>query len=378
MKKILTIFFILFSIQASAEEIYFGGFSFIGNDDQSSRYPYAAELSSKESLLLNEKLTESLKLFNRADLTIKTDKTKLSDGSKKMITFSLSDEKIERLKEKDGIYSFYKVLAQILIFDFDSKKIIFNYPVAIQYQDFTQDIPSSDDDKKIFRQIYLDLNFESNIFKHWTNQLMEIKIKEPGALNIKVGKVELSSDVKEQLPDYLKINNIFEIQTAQRFEFQLATNQSASMLPYTIGKTGNKKMLNARFVDGISYDLEIPESDYDLNILVREFKKIKIDEDNFDGYVFGAFVTMELIEPLSNKKYLESKFNIKNKLMFPKNEKYEILNEWDIYQRTQDLLFSNLTKQISNRNKDELKKITNTKNIEEQFKKFEEILSKCK
>jgi hypothetical protein len=83
-------------------------------------------------------------------------------------------------------------------------------------------------------------------------------------------------------------------------------------------------------------------------------------------------------EPTTGKIKLDSKFNFKNELTFNKSSSIVILNDWDIYQRTQDLLFSNLTKQISMRDDIQLEKITNTPDIKSQLKEFEEIIKKCR
>ena len=93
--------------------------------------------------------------------------------------------------------------------------------------------------------------------------------------------------------------------------------------------------------------------------------------------IFGAFITLKVSEPLSGKTYLDSKFNFKNELVIPKSENFKILNIWDVYQRTQDALFSKLSKQISLKD-DKLKEITKTKNIEKQLTDFEEVIKKCK
>ena len=82
------------------------------------------------------------------------------------------------------------------------------------------------------------------------------------------------------------------------------------------------------------------------------------------------------MEPLSEKVYLDSKFNFKNELVIPKSENFQIINVWDVYQRTQDALFSKLSKQISLRD-EKLKQITKTKNIKKQLANFEEVIKKC-
>lgn len=381
-KKVVVVGIILLLSMGSAyaQNLYFAGFTFIGTANQADRYPVAKKIFNANNEIINKKLYESIKNIKRDDLNIiKSDLGSLKSGDSLALAFALSDEKIERLAEKEGVYSFYKVLAQVLVFDVLEKKIVTNFPAAVQYQIYTKKLPTKLEDEKAFEKIYLDLTFDGSIFKDWTSRLEQINIKESGVRHLQIRDVILDSATINQMPQALKDNNIFITQTAQRFEFQLATNQNVPILPYTTGQLGNKKLgLLGRFKDGISYELKLPEPDYVIDILVREFKNAKLEEKNYDGYVYGSFITLKVSEPTTGKIKLDSKFNFKNELTFDKSSSIVILNDWDIYQRTQDLLFSNLTKQISMRDDTQLEKITNTPDIKNQLKEFEEIIKKCR
>jgi hypothetical protein len=352
----------------------------IGNADQNDRYPVGAKLYSKNNEVLNKKLYESLKLLKRNDLNIiKSDLGAIKSGNALSLAFALSDERVERLAEKDGVYSFYRVLAEVLVFDVIEKKVITNFPAAIQYQVFTKTTPTRQDDEREFEKIYLDTSFDGSIFNEWVSRLEQINLKEAGVRHLQIRDVSLEDSVVNQLPFNLKNNDIFKAQTAQRLEFQLSSNQNVPILPYTIGQLGNKKLgILGRFSDGVRYELKLPDPDYVIDLLVREFKSAKVEEKNFDGYVYGAFITLKVIEPVTESIKLESKFNFKNELTFQKSAQVQILNDWDVYQRSQDMLFSILSKQISKRDDKEIAKITSTVNIKDQFKEFEEIIKKCK
>ena len=373
-------FFFPFAASCLASDLYFAGFTMIGNADQNDRYPVGAKLYSKNNEVLNKKLYESLKLLKRNDLNIiKTDLGTIKSGNALSLAFALSDERVERLAEKDGVYSFYRVLAELLVFDVIEKKVITNFPAEIQYQVFTKTIPTKQDDEREFEKIYLDTSFEGSIFNEWVSRLEQINLKEAGVRHLQIRDVTLDESVINQLPSNLKNNDIFKAQTAQRLEFQLSSNQNVPILPYTVGQLGNKKLgILGRFSDGVRYELKLPEPDYVIDLIVREFKSAKVEEKNFDGYVYGAFITLKVIEPVTGNIKLESKFNFKNEIIFQKSAQFQILNDWDVYQRSQDMLFSTLSKQISKRDDKEIAKITSTANIKEQFKEFEEIIKKCK
>ena len=173
-------------------------------------------------------------------------------------------------------------------------------------------------------------------------------------------------------------NDNFKFFTAQKFEYQLSTNQNVPLLPFTIGQMGSKSKLRARFSDAETYELILPEADYVIDLLIRQFKNAKVNSDNFDGYIFGSFITLHVEEPLTKKVVLSSKFNNKNSLKFNKYDNVEITDPWVFYLRAQDGLFSKLTKQISQREKESLSKLTKTKNIHNQLKQLEGIIQKCR
>ncbi len=359
---------------ANINTLYFGGVSFMGNANQDHRYYHAQEFFQKNAVVMNKNVFQALQNINRTDVHIESGLGLIQSGDAKVLTLSILSESIERLQEKDGIYSFYRVLASVMIFDVVNKKIISNYPIAIKHQELTADTPSADVDRHMFRKIY-----EGALVNTWVKKFATIPINAASPLHIKIASLTLDDAVVTQLPDRLKYNDIFKVQTAQMFETLLSSNQNVPILPFTIGRLGNKSTgVVARFSDGVSYDLTLPKADFHMDILIRKFKQAKIETHAYDGYVFGSFITLTVKESYSGAVFLHSKFNMKNKIVFPKRDKIIIADPWDIYLKTQSNLFATLTKQISERDKSVLKQITNTRNIAQQLTKFQEILEKCR
>ena len=372
------IIFLLFSVNSFAKDLYFAGFSFMGNADQDFRYPTAVDLFNNNNTVFKDPLNSALKKLNRNDLNLIYDLGQISSGEALAISFALTDEVVERFSTKDGVTNAYKIFAQILVFDFNEKKVVTNFPVLVQNETITSDIPSSQYDYEIFKKMYLDLNFGGSIFNQWVKKLESAKILNSSSLHLQLRNVELDSAVLNQIPDYLKKKDLLKIRSAQKLEYHISSKQNVPILPFTIGQIGNfKKGLITRFSDGIEYDLTLPDADFVVDLLIREFKNANVDKEKFVVKIYGAFVTLKVLEPLSGKTYLDSKFNFKNELVIPKSENFQILDIWNVYQRTQDALFSKLSKQISLRN-EKLKEITKTKNIKKQLTDFEEVIKKCK
>ena len=378
-KTFFTLFFVIFltSPYTFAKDLYFAGFSFLGNADQDFRYPVAVNLFDKNSTVFKNPIDSALKKLNREDINLIYDLGQISSGEALALSFALTDEVIERFSTKDGVTNAYKIFAQILVFDFNEKKVVTNFPVLVQNETITSSIPSSEYDFKILQKMYLDTNFAGSIFNQWVKKLQDVKILNSSTLHLQLRNVELDAAVLNQIPNSLKNKNLLQVRSAQKLEYHISSKQNVPILPYTIGQIGNfKKGLIAMFSDGIEYDLTLPDADFVVDLLIREFKNANVEKEKFAVKIFGAFVTLKVLEPLSEKVYLDSKFNFKNELVIPKSENFQIINVWDVYQRTQDALFSKLSKQISLRD-EKLKQITKTKNIKKQLANFEEVIKKC-
>ena len=371
-------FYFCFFSAAIAKDLYFAGFSFMGNADQDFRYPVAVNLFNKDNTIFKNPLDNALKKLERNDINLLYDLGQISSGEAMAISFALTDEVVERFSTNDGVTNAYKIFAQILVFDFNEKKVITNFPVLVQNETITSEVPSSGYDFEVFQKMYLDLNFGGSIFTQWVKKLESAKILNSSTLHLQLRNVELDSSVLSQIPEYLKNKNLLKVRSAQKLEYHISSKQNVPILPFTIGQIGNfKKGLIARFSDGIEYDLTLPDSDFVVDMLIRQFKNVNVEKEKYDVKIYGAFITLKVLEPLSGKTYLDSKFNFKNELVIPKSENFQILNVWDVYQRTQDALFSKLAKQISARD-EKLKEITKTKNIRTQLTSFEEVIKKCR
>ncbi len=378
-KRLLCVCLLAIPVSGYASTMTFGGISFVGNADQDHRYPYARAFFAQDAVGLNRIVMQSLKNLQRTDLNILYGLGNIQSGDAKVLTLAVQSENIERIREQGGVYSFYNVLASVMVFDMVAKKIVSNFPIAIQHQEFTPQTPTADDDSRIFKKIYYDLDFQGSLVNAWVQKLETLTISNATPLHIQIHSLSLDDDVAAQLPDRLSRNNTFIVQTAQVFETLLASHQNVPILPFSVGRLGNKKDgLIARFADGVSYTLTIPKADFNIDILIRKFKQVTLDAASYDGYIFGSFITLTVSEPLSGQVFLHSKFNLKNKMIFSKKDQIVITDPWDIYLKTQSNLFAILTKQISVQDKNTLQQITKTADITQQLTKFQEILEKCR
>ena len=377
------------SITALSQDLYFAGFSFIGDTTENDSYPVAVKLYESNPRLLNEKLNWSLKNLKRTDLTIIKDKEGLiKSGSAIALAYGSQKESVS-VYFVDGKYNYQiYVDGQIYAFDFSSSenKLITNIPSGWSHVFTSQKKLSKEELYKAIENIYIpnkNPGFSSppsSVFDQWVSDLENAQISSAKKYTrLQVRNITLEDTVNSQISgssEYMKNKKTLINETARSFESYLSHYQKVPMLPFSLGQALGKNMI-ARFAD-TTYSIKLPPPDFVVDINVREFKKAYVDNKAYDGYIYGAFINLKLLQPDLNNIKLDSKFNYKSEIQVPKSYNLKIEDDWPIWMGAQKKLFEILTKQISARDDKELALITNTPDIKDQLKNMEEIIISCR
>ena len=92
-----------------------------------------------------------------------------------------------------------------MIFDFNDKRMIANYPVLVRYTSITDEIPSKESDIKQYTDMYLNLDSKVSVFNQWLKMFEKTRINEiKKLLLLELGKILYGDEVKKSLPDNLK------------------------------------------------------------------------------------------------------------------------------------------------------------------------------
>ena len=203
--SILSALLLIVSFYSYSQNLYWAGFAFIGNKDQNFRYPVAISIFEEEKSLLSRKLKETLKNLKRSDVNIIFDQGKISSGDAKALAFGVMDESLERIITEYGISTHYSIYGQVMIFDFNDKRMIANYPVLVRYTSITDEIPSKESDIKQYTDMYLNLDSKVSVFNQWLKMFEKTRVNEiKNKATIGVGKILYGDEVKKSLPDNLK------------------------------------------------------------------------------------------------------------------------------------------------------------------------------
>jgi hypothetical protein len=402
----LLFFLILFHIASAVkgQDLYFAGFSFIGAATENENYPVAISIYKANSSLLNQQLSESLRKLKRTDLNLIRDSGSIKSGNAVALAYGLQKETLAEYQVEGGYQTKFEIIGAIYVFDFsDSEhKLITNIPTQISITVPSPNKLSGQEVRGYFENLYLPgknivpykiirIDDDSgvaipSVFDDWVNRLETASIERAKSYNkLQIRNIDIDPVVQSQLTNskYIKDIRSLKNETARNFESYLSKYQKVPLLPYAIGQAigSSTNGMVARFND-TNFDIKIPPPDFAVDILIREFKKTFVDNKVYDGYIYGAFVTLKIVRAGFNdvKEEVKSEFKFSNKfeIQVPKSYKLKIEDDWPSWMGSQKKLFQNISEQISIKDEQFLSDKTNTPNIKEQLKSFEDIISKCK
>jgi hypothetical protein len=365
---------------ASAKDLYFAGFSFAGNYSQNSqRYQYAESLEEEKTPngmdALDAALKDQLSTLDRSDITLKYGLGDATSGNASALAFALQQESVEDVKRGDKDVYVYRVIGDVLVFDMQSKTLLLDIPAMAQYQDVGAPGRTSDEHKNVFRHMYLDKTFGANVFAEWVRRLKDAPVGKTYTSYMKVRNVTIAPEAEAVIPADLMQNDAYQTEVAQAFEYSLASTQNVGLVPYTKGQAIGQSMV-ARFANGDSYTLSLPEPDFVIDIRVRAFRKAQVQTNATEQFVFGAFITLNVEQPQLQTKYVSADFKNLNYVVLDRSEGFTP-NDWDAYQTSLRRLFIVLAQQISKPDSKTLAEMTKAPDINKQMNAFKGVVDKC-
>ena len=367
---------------AGAEEIpdvTFAGFAFLGDFREKEKlYPYSSRLAEETvattgQTKLNQALFNAAKRIKNPSINLKlTDAMDYKKGETISLAFAVSTEKTRVQGFRGKFFVHYEVYAQILVFDFSEMKVIATYPIRVQYSDMLNEKPSDAYSLGIFRKIYLEPGFKSNIVDMWLKRMNSIKIKESFGNYIRVAEVEIPPETLKFVPDEFSQKGGFSMQTAQLLETSLSANQLVPVVPYAEG--GSMGKMRVQFTNNDISDFKLPEPDYGIFLKVRPFRKFVVDKNNYTQVTYGSFIDLKLRHLDLDTTYMDASFRNVPMATLDKSANVK-LNDWDEFLKSLHGLLDGFTKQISEMDSDWIENATRTKNIKSQFGKFRSVLS---
>ncbi|NJB68504.1 hypothetical protein GGQ74_002177 [Desulfobaculum xiamenense] len=389
MHRKITEFFLVIAIvlftntYAFATPVYYAGFAFLGDHQFiSSNYPYTGviikELDAERSLLETSLIKKAQTVDNK---NIELQFTSLGDlkhGESISVAIALDWEDVSTEQLEDNLFkTVYNLHGQILLFDFSKMEIIACYPFGTRVTDSSDTEPTEDKKLGIIRNLYLGNIGGINFFDEACTALSHVRLNTGDAIcTFKVQNVTLEQKAEDFWASQSNGTPIAAYKTfvAQQFSSAFSKNLNASILPYTKGQAIGGKMAG-RFANGDVFQLDIPEADYPIELTIRGFKKVKLDE-NVTGtsWAYGCFARLR-VDSILQESMVDTKLKNAAVKIVPKSQ--ATASDFSAFQESLLSLFNKTTQEIHEQDGKWLKNSAEGEKTRKQFEEFEKTIQKC-
>jgi hypothetical protein len=365
-----------------AATVALAGFSYSGDFKTiNDRFPYTKRFSEamvKEGNSVDKLINQTLSGTKIDNFTLKQGELSQLKGSDQAIAVSLviTNETVSYEQIGRAYKLFVNLRAQAMFFDFKSQTVLRSYPVTVAYLDILPSPPSSEliDDR--VRTLFMG-GTKTGLIQRFATQLAAATLPDNVPRFLQVTKVSISPEARAELPKALSDNpGTAETWLADQLSEAIASKTGVPVLPYAKGYAiGN--VMAMRFADGTVFNLKIPEADYGFSVDLTGFKRVKSGESVAGAsFIYASYVDLKLIEPLSNKIYLESKFKNGEVKLVPAAQAET--DDFPAYSDSVRGLFSKLTSVLAGKDDPWLKSAAAASNIDAQISATKTVLKSCK
>jgi hypothetical protein len=386
----LVLFILIFifptTLFANKIQVNYVGFSYLGNlESQFSGMPLTSQLIKEKkdkSNTVDFAITNKLKETSPKHFDIKFDLGDLDKGRTIQMSIGISKEIFS--EEYNSYTKTYNnsigLFLQIYFFDFKQKNLIAAIPIYGEIN-FISEIKADNNLKlKNLRDFYNDqLIGENNEKTGISSKIKEIlesfELKEKYRNRIGVTKVDIEDRAKSEIPNNLNLNEL-KNEFAQSLSAKLSLNQKVNVVPFIEGVAIGGTM-KAKFVQSTEiYNISLPKPDFFIELGISNFKKgIAETSDVSEIWQYGSAVSIKIYEPDLNKEYLNDRLIRVTNI---KRAKGTDINHWGKFYYNNQLLFQELTLNISKPNRSWVSNTSEKREFENQLNEVNKLLEKVK
>lgn len=366
----------------AAQKVYFAGFALAGD---ASNIEKAFPLTSavlREHAADGRPLVEAALSQHVAAVQIQNPGVDLQQGLSPSVTggdsvsmaFVLDWENVAREQIEGNEKLIIDLHGQILVFDFDSKRVIASYPVALQFIHVERGRSTREIEESLVRELYLGEG-GANLLRKFAERLSAIEIKPSFGNRIQVVSVELEDKALETLREAGQDESIFKSKIADLFGSRLSENLRVAIVPHSKGAAVGSKMA-ARFADGRAFQFELPSADYEVHLTVRGFKKALLDENPVQqAWAYASFMRVAVTDDESSKFFMDAAFKFAAAKKVPRDAKHE---DWPAFQESIYSLIDQITTQIDARDSGWIGKWATGDGVSAQLAEVSRIIARCR
>ncbi|MDB6145586.1 MAG: hypothetical protein JWP80_4630 [Pseudomonas sp.] len=365
----------------STSNVYFAGFALAGNAAESEKaFPISSRLLKEQSrdgtYLLETEFWTHVQGSNHPKLTIKRDLASgLVPGDSVAMAFVLEWENVssETVAGKTKLVA--DLHGQVMIFDFESKKVIGSYPAAVQLIDAIDGPINEAIKESRIKSLYLGTS-SNNIFAQAAKRLPSVSVKPSTGNYIQIVSIDLEAKARQTLADYRADPQVLIARVADAFGERLFESNHVAYIPYSKGSAIGSKMA-ARFANGDVFQFELPTPDYRIHLTVRGYKKVLLDSNNVESaWGYASYMNVAIKSFDNSTAYLDApfKFAVTKNVVSGTHDQ----DDWSAFQESTLSLINQITLQIAAPDSDWLKEWSDGSSTKDQLKKLSGILARTR
>jgi hypothetical protein len=362
--------------------VYFAGVAYTSNASNTDKtYPHvSSELTGDGATAINRRIKSLIQGQKLPESIVFDSLGSIKDASKATALALALDGETFSVERIGNIYKLRtEISAEALFFDFKEKQVLGGFPFTIDYIDVSSTEPDNGEIQKAFHDMIFGAVGRHDIVGEFVNVLDHSRV--PNAAN-KHLRVTLST-LGPKAIEYIQQTSpqldqtAFAQEVAGEFGKFLGANQQLSILPYSNNQAIGASMA-ARFIEGEAFNLKIPDADYEIHLNVAGFKKIEQSRSNVDVLLlYGAFVDVDVFEPLSQQIYFSQQIRQGEPKTIPVTQ--TSVDDWAASRDTLLSLFDNFTRAMSDPESSWLKSgLPGNKQAHDQFSSLEELIKSCR
>lgn len=373
-------FFLVTNRASAAEEakLHFAGLAFSGNaTDIAKAFPQSnALMRSPDKAALgsfNKLLVEKLKKrkFDGFSVSLGLGDIKKGDGLALALVLGWENVTQEKLGGVNKVS--VNLQAQAMLFDFESKQVIANFPFGASYIDATTEPMTEERVRNAVAILYGDQ--QGGVIDGFIEALGRITPKRTYGARIQITEASVAPEAAAVLESAGMSADAGGTLLAYSFERYLSMNGRIPVLPQTKGQAIGGAM-SARFANGDSYNLQLPEPDFRIVLKLTNIKKIEVSRTGSEvAWAYASYVDAILLEPMTGHQFLDASFK------FPVVKVISVNGELDDRSSFQESLLSisdQITSQFGSPSSEWLKK-WGVRGVEPtEMSKLSQVLDKCR
>lgn len=365
---------------AGVGDLYYAGFALSGNASDSLRlFPLTTKLLSEKTPegipLLEDRLRGLVREANRTENLVFELIEQRQGRNAVAVAFLIDWENIAYEKIDTSTKIVADLHGQILVFDFDTKKALAAFPVAMQIIDVVDGQQTDLHAYNLIRRLFFG-SPEGGLLDAFSTRYSTLDIRR--SYGNYVGVVDVT--LEENALDFLMLNNEsveqYSTKIADQFGKRLSTNLGIPYVPYTKGQAIGGKMV-ARFSSGAEYQFELPKPDYQIHLTLRGFKKALLDSNSIlSAWAYGSYMKVKMTNFDQSHTYLEIPVKYGAVKKVPRTT--DQIDDWTIYQESVFSLIDQTTQQLDKPSRKWLDEWSTGKDAFRQINSLKQIIDRSR